>query len=289
MTYTMDSLFVNAYTAMKHHLASQQGSKLRGLFREEMVKGEKAFFDRVGKFSVSRITSVGGQNIIHQDAANTRRMVSIDKFDNSTIIHDIEQVKMLADPTNDYVREIVGAHNRNFDDVIFAAMLGSASTGKDGAGSQAFDSNYQIAHGSAGLTLAKLLQAQRLLQEADVDLDAEKVYLIINPSALEDLLAISNFTSSDFQNNKILGDKQLPMFRGMNVVLSNRIPVHTAGSVYRAIVCSELALRVGKYGDPTVKIDTRVDLVDQPTQIYSTSSVGAVRMEESRIVDVLFQ
>lgn len=290
MVYSNDAIFVNAYNAMKHHLASQQNSKLRGLFVEESANGEKHFFDRIGTFTVSQLDSLGVP-IPYQDSQMSRRMCTINKFHNGTLIHDIEKVKMLVDPTNDIVKEIVNAHNRNYDDVLFAALLGTAATGKDGSGSQAFDTTNQlIAHGGTGITLAKLLQAQRILRKSDVDFDNENVYLIFGPEAEEDILAISNFTSRDFQKEDgILNGKSLPMFRGMKMVFSNRLPEPTAGSVFRCLVVSERALKVAKYNDIEVKIDRIAHLADQPTQIYTTSSVGAVRMEEKLIVDVQYQ
>lgn len=290
MAYTNDQIFINTYNAMKHHLASQKGSKLKGLFLEEMAKGEKHFFDRIGTFNVNAISGLG-QQIAYQDSQSSRRMATINAFSNGALIHDIEKMKMLVDPTNDIVSEIVSAHNRNYDDVLFAALLGTAATGKDGSGSQAFDTaNQQIAHGSAGITLAKLLQAQKVLKKADVDLDSEDVYLIYGPEAEEDILAITNFTSRDFQAEEgILNGKKLPTFRGMKLVFSNRIPDSTAGSVFRCLMVSSRALKVAKYAEAEVNIDRIVHLEDQPFQVYSKSSVGAVRMEESLIVDVLYQ
>lgn len=288
MAYTNDTIFINAYNAMKHHLASQQNSKLKGLFVEEMANGEKHFFDRIGTLSVQQIGSLGS-DLNHQDAQFTRRMCTINAFENATLIHDIEKVKMLVDPTNDVVKEIVNAHNRNYDDVLFAAMLGSAATGKDGSGSQAFDTaNNQIAHGSTGLTLAKLLQAQKILKKKDVDFDNEEIYMIFGPEAEEDILQITNFTSRDFMVDQVLGTKALPSFRGMKMVFSNRIPDHTSGSVYRVLVLPSKALKVAKYGDIKVQLDVIPHKSAQPTQIYSSSSVGAVRIEEL-IIDVLYQ
>lgn len=289
MAYSNDQIFVNAYNAMKHHLSSQQGSKLKGLFEERPANGEKVFFDRVGTLNVNAIVSPGAP-LTHQDASWSRRMCTVAAFEAAPLIYELDTFKMLVDPTNDVVKEIVGAHNRNYDDVVFAAMLGTAATGKEGAGSAAFDtSNQQIAHGSTSLTLAKLLQAQKILKKADVDFDNEDIYLFFGPEAEEDLLAITNFTSADFQNSKILGSKELPSFRGMKLVFSNRIPEHTAGSVYRVLVASSRAMKIARYMEPVVRFDQRIDLSDQPTQIYSKSSVGAVRMEEKLVVDVLFQ
>ncbi len=289
MAYTMDTIFVNAYNAMLHHLAEQRGSKLKGLFMEEQAKGEKHFFDRVGSFSVSEILAVNSP-ILQQDGALSRRMATLHSYDASTLIHDVEKLKMLVDPTNDYVVKMMNAHGKNYDATIINALIGTAATGKDGSGSQAFDtSNQQIAHGSVGLTVDKFLQALRILESNDVDLDANNVYLICNARGREDLLADAKFTSHDYQDVKALAGKSFPSFRGVQIVPSERIPAYTAGSVYRAIMVTDNALKVAKGMDPVVDISQRKDIQDLPFQIYTKQTFGAVRMEESLVVDILFQ
>jgi len=289
MSYTMDSIFVNAYNAMLHHLAEQRGSKLKGLFVEEKAKGEKHFFDRVGAFSVAEIVSVNNP-VTNQDGALSRRMASLKAYDASTLIHDVEKLKMLVDPTNDYVQKLMNAHGKNFDATLIAALLGTASTGKDGSGTQAFDTtNNQIAHGSAGLTVAKFHQALRILESNEVDMDASNIYLLVNARGIEDLMAESAFTSMDFQDVKPLAGKNVPMFRGVKIIRTERLPAHTASSVYRAIMCTENSLKVAVGMDPVVNISQRVDLQDLPYQLYTKQAFGAVRMEEGTVVDILFQ
>jgi len=288
MSYTMDSIFVNAYNAMSHHLSEQRGSKLKGLFQEEQAKGEKHFFDRVGAFSVSEINSLASP-VLLQDSSMSRRMATLKAYDAATLIHDVEKMKMLVDPTNDYVVKMMNAHGKNYDLALINALIGTAATGKEGAGSQAFDSNQQIAHGSTGLTVAKLLQGLRILESNDVDMDSNNVYLLVNARGREDLLADSNFTSHDFQNVKALAGRELPSFRGIQLVHTERLPAHTAGSVYRAILCTDNALKVAKGMDPVVDISQRKDIQDLPFQIYTKQAFGAVRMEEGLVVDILFQ
>lgn len=288
MSYTMDSIFVNAYNAMLHHLAEQRGSKLKSLFTEEMAKGEKHFFDRVGAFDVSEITTLGGA-ISQQDGALSRRMATLKAYDASTLIFDIEKMKMLVDPTNDYVVKLMNAHGKNFDSAIISALLGTAATGKDGSGSATFDSNQQIAHGSVGLTVDKLLNGLRILESNDVDMDSNNVYLLVNARGKEDLLADSKFSSFDYQDVKSLAGKSLPTFRGIKIVHTERLPAHTAGSVYRAILVTDNALKVAKGVDPVINISQRNDIQDLPYQIYTKQAFGAVRMEEGLVVDILFQ
>lgn len=287
MSYTKSDIFVNSYNAILHHLSEQEGAKLKGLFAEEVKTGEKHFFDRIGSKAVSEISSLGSP-IVQTDSGFTRRMCTVADFYDSELVSDIEKMQLLVDPTNPIVRAMKNAHDRNYDDVVIAALLGTAATGKTGSGSEVFDTDNVIAHGSTGLTLAKFLQGLRIFEEYDVDTDRNDIYCLLSPKGKEDLLAITNYISTDFQLAPTLAGRMLPTFRGVKFVTTNRIP-NIDGSNFRAIMCTGDSLRIAKHSEPTVSIDKRVDLVNHPFQIYTGSSIGAVRMEENLVVDIRFQ
>jgi hypothetical protein len=216
-------------------------------------------------------------------------MASLKLFDAAVILDKKFDVnKMLIDPTSDYIKKLANVHGQNYDVELFSALLGSAATGVAGAGSQAFDSGQQIAHGGTGFTVAKLDSAIKLMKQNRVDMARDGIYLFINAAAEEDLLADAKITSFDYQNSKVLGGKDLPSYRGLKIVQTEDIPVHTAGSVYRGIMCTADALKVAEAQDFEVVINERADL-SNATQIMTTMMFGAVRMEEKRVIDILFQ
>lgn len=290
MAATITTAFISQFSDNLHHLVEQRGSKLRPSVKVEMAKGEKHFFDRLGSFEASEITSrLETTNLI--DPAHSRRMASVLRYDASTYLDDIDKLKMLVDPTSDYAIKLARAHGRKLDDVILAAMLGTAATGAAGAGSQAFDtSNQQIAHGSAGLTVAKLNQALRILEANDVDVDDVKLYLAIGALAVEDLLGDTSnqITSFDFQDGKVLSDGKLPSFRGVNIIRTQRIPDETAATTYRGLLYTEDNMKVAMASDIEVKTAERADL-NFAQQISTYMMYGAVRMEETTVVDILYQ
>jgi len=289
MTYTNSTIFFDQYAAMKHHLAEQETAKLKGLFSEEVHTGEHIFFDRIAGFAgVNEVTGLS-EDIVHDDTSFSRRLCTITNFDKSVLIHDIEKVKMVVDPTNDIVRKLKAVHARNYDEIVINSLLGTAYTGKTGTTPVTFDSNNVIAHGSAAMTLEKFNQALRIMEENDIDTDSEDVFCILSPRAKEDLLAITNFISTDFVLTPTLAGRMLPTYRGVKFVTSNRIPDATAGSVYRAIMCTGSALKIAKYGEPMIDISQRKDKKNFPYQLYTQSSLGAVRMEENLVIDILFQ
>lgn len=290
MAATISSAFISQFSDNMHSLVEQRGSKLRPAVKVEMAKGEKHFFDRLGSFEASQITSrLETTSLI--DPAHSRRMASVNRYHASTYLDNIDALKMLIDPASDYARKLARAHGRKIDDIIIAAMLGSASTGADGSGSQAFDtSNQQIAHGSAGLTVAKLNQALRILEANDVDVDDVKLFLAVGALGVEDLLGDSSnqMTSFDFQDSRVLADGKLPNFRGVNIIRTQRITDETANTTYRALLFTEDNMKLAMNQDLEVKVAERADL-NFAVQISSYMQYGAVRMEESTIVDVLYQ
>lgn len=288
MTVSINQNYISQFSSNLFHLLGAQGSKLKGLFAEESANGEKHFFDRLGDFTVSERVSAMAPTVL-QDATHSRRMATLKLYDASVGIDKrFDLNKMLIDPTSDYIKKLSNVHGQNFDVSLFEAMLGSAATGVDGTGSQAFDSNYQIAHGGTGLTVTKLDQALRMLKENRVDVMRDGIYLFINAKAEEDLLADAKITSFDYQPSKVLGGKELPSYRGIKIIQTEDIPVHTDGSVYRGILCTADMLKVAVKQDIQVEIDKRPDL-SNGHQIMTTMMFGAVRMEEKRIIDILFQ
>lgn len=288
MTVTINHNYVNKFSADLYHLVGSYGSKLKGIFSEEMAKGEKHFFDRLGNFSVSERTDRNAATVL-QDAAHSRRMATVRMYDAAVGVDLIDVNKMLIDPTNDYAKKLAGKHGEKFDSILLNALIGTAASGADGSSSTSFDTaNQQIAHGGTGLTSTKFNQALRILQNNRVDIMRDEIILIANARALEDLMGDANVTSYDFQNNKVLASKELPVYRGVKILWSEDIPAYTAGSVYRGILCTRDALKVAISQDMKLEIDKRPDL-SNIYQVFTSMMYGAVRMEEEKVVDILFQ
>lgn len=287
MTVTINQNYVNKFSADLYHLIGTQGSKLKGIFSEEMAKGEKHFFNRLGDFSVAERVARNAATSL-QDAAHSRRMCTVKLYDAAVGVDKLDINKMLIEPTNDYVKKLSDKHGQNFDSVLLNALIGSAASGADGSSTTAFDSNNVIAHGGTGLTAAKFHQALRILQGNRVDIMREEVVLITNARGLEDLYAEQTLTSFDYQNKKVLAGKELPSLRGVSIIHSEDVPDSTAGSVYRGILTTRNAMKVAISENLNVEIDKRPDL-SNIMQVYTSMMFGAVRMEEANVIDILFQ
>jgi len=281
MSTEVTTAFVQQYSANVQMLSQQMGSRLRDAVRVENMTGKNAFFDQVGKATAQKRTTRHADTP-QIDTPHARRRVSLVDFEYADLIDDQDKVRMLIDPTSAYAQAAAAAMGRAMDDEIIAAALGTAFTGETGSTSTALPAGQQIADGSADMSLAKLREAKKTLDLADVDPSIPR-YIACGPDQIEALLADTNVTSSDFNTVKALVQGEVNQFMGFNFIVSNRLS--KTGNIRSCFAWAEdgLALAVGR--DVMARIDERSDK-GYATQVYYCMSIGSTRMEEEKVVQI---
>jgi len=282
MSTQITTAFVNQFSANVQMLSQQMGSLLRNAVDTESVNGEKAFFDQVGQAAAVLRTSRHADTPL-VETPHTRRMVTMSDYEYADLIDDSDKVRLLVDPTSTYSRAAAAAMGRAMDDIIITAALGTSQTGKDGSTSTALPAGQKIAHGSAGLTIAKLVSAKELLDAASVDPSIPR-HIIVSPKQISDLLNNTTVTSSDFNTVKALAQGEINSFVGFNFIVSNRL--NTDSNSDRQVIAfaqDGMKLAVGK--EPAARIDERADK-SYSTQVYYCQTIGATRMEEEKVVEI---
>ena len=286
MTVTIDQNYIDQFSAGIHSLLEQDASRFKGIFMEEHSSGEKHFFERLGSFTASEV--VGRlQTTDLQDPAHSRRMATVKLYEASTYLDNLDKIKLLIDPASEYSIKLARAHGKNFDDVVIDALLNAAATGKSGAGTANLAAGNKVAAGGSGMTVAKFNTALRILEGFEVDVDSGNLMLAVGSHGIEDLLGDSSnqFTSFDFQENKVLATGNMPMFRGVKILRTQRIPDN--GSDKRAIMFTDEAAKVAVGQDLQVKTAERPDL-NFAQQVSTYMAIGAVRMEENQVVEITY-
>ena len=263
-------------------LSQQRGSIFRNAVRNESVVGEKAFFDQVSSVSaVKRTTRHSDTPLI--EVPHSRRQVVMYTYEFADLIDDADQVATIVDPTSAYAQSAASAMNRAVDDEIIAAATGTAKTGKGGSTSTDLASSHIIAHGSAGLTVAKLLSAKEQLDLADVDPSIPR-HIAVAPQQVKDLLNTTEVKSSDYNTVKALARGELNSFLGFTFHMSNRLALDSTTRTCFAWAQDGILLAVGQ--DAKSRIEERSDK-SFSTQVYYSQTVGATRMEEDKVVSIL--
>ena len=263
-------------------LSQQRGSVFRNAVRNESVVGEKAFYDQVSSVSaVKRTTRHSDTPLI--EVPHSRRQVVMYTYEFADLIDDADQVATIVDPTSAYAQSAASAMNRAVDDEIIAAATGTAKTGKAGSTSTDLASAHIIAHGSAGLTVAKLLSAKEQLDLADVDPSIPR-HIAVAPQQITNLLNTTEVKSSDFNTVKALARGELNSYLGFTFHVSNRLALDSTTRTCFAWAQDGILLAIGQ--DQKSRIEERSDK-SFSTQIYYSQTVGATRMEEDKVVSIL--
>mgnify|MGYP003110312849 FL=1 len=285
MSVNVTTSFVEQYSANVQMLSQQMGSKLRGAVDVESIKGKNSFFEQIGKVTAQLRTSRHGTTP-QIDTPHSRRRLNTATYEWADLIDDADKIRMLIDPTSSYAKAAAAAMGRAMDSVIIAAALGSSDTGVSGGTSVALPSSQKIVHGSAGLTVAKLLSAKKILDENDVD-PSIKRYCVVSPEQIEDLLNLTEVKSSDFNTVKALAQGDINSFLGFEFITSNLLTQDaTPNRQVIAFAADGIKLGIGK--DITAKISERDDK-SYSTQVYYCMDLGATRMEEEKIVEIACQ
>jgi len=289
MTVTIEQSYINTFSSNIMNLVEQKTAALKGIFGEEFKTGEKHFFERLGSFTATEIVS-RMQATEMQDPSHSRRMATVKVF-GASVGFDIllDKIKLLIDPLSDYAMKLASAHGRVYDSEVIDAIIGNAQTDKTGSTAVALPSGQKIAHGSAGLTVAKLHSALKNFKKNFIDPNTTDVFLIVGAEGVEDLYTDTSnvLTSFDFQAGKPISDGSMPKFRGVNIVSSELIPDITPGSQARALLVTRAAVKVAVSDGLTLKT-AELPTNNFNTLISSYSSVGAVRMEEEQVVEIAY-
>lgn len=286
MSHLVSAAHVQQYNGNVMFLSQQKGTKLRDKVEIVDLKGKKGAYDQLGPTKPYRRTGRHSDTKL-VNTPHYRRWVTSVTYDWADLVDDDDKIKMLYDPTNPYAVNAGMAFGRQKDDVIIEAMFADVMYGEEGDQTLtwASDGEDQIIteSGTDGLTLAKLIQAQEIKGLADVDED-EKWYMAVTPKQMTNLLNTTEVKSADYNTVKALVKGEVNEFMGFEFVRSNRL-LTTSGGMRRCAAWCKSGLYLAEPKTLMTDIGPRRDK-NNSTQIFVTMNLGAVRMEEVKVMEI---
>lgn len=279
MSFDITAAFVNQYAQNFMIMAQQKESRLEACVDVDRdIVGASKTVERIGSTDAYDLTS-RHTDTKYVSTPHTRRWLDLADKAWADLVDEMDKIRLLADPTSPYLSVGVMALNRKKDDVIISALGGSARLA---SGTQALPSSQKIVDGGTGLTLAKLLTAKQMLDEAEVDEDEPRFYSC-TAEQLNNLLNITQVTSEDYNSVKALVNGKIDTFLGFKFVRSERLP--KAATIRTNYAWAKTGVRLGIGKDIVSSID-RLPGKNMSVQVYNRMSLGAVRTEEARVVAV---
>ena len=282
MSFQITEAFVQQYADNFRHLAQQMTSRLEGhVTIEPNIVGMSKSVNRLGQRTAKRRTTRHGDTPIN-DQPHSTRFVDLFDWDDGDMIDDQDKIRMLVDPTSDYVKAMVAALNRAKDDVIIASMGGNS---RSTTGNVILPVAQKIVVGGTGLTKAKIIQARKLFRRNEADNhNGEELFITYTAAAAADILADATLTSADYLAGKFLQEGDVEgKWMGFTWIPSERTPYD--GSTRRLYAWAKSGVTLGKGADITTKVG------EDPgkgfnVRIYAKMSIGSVRVAAEKVVEI---
>lgn len=294
MSENLPKLAVETFSTVLELKLQQTKSMLRGRVMEGYHQGKQASpIDYIGAIQMKAPTGRYSPNQ-PQNADFTRRWVlPVDK-EAYQYMDSFDKLRLLMDPTSQYSAVAAAAVAREWDDRIIGAAFATATIGDStgvGTTTEAFDtSSWRVAStfgaaAASGLTVAKMIEAKRVMRKAQAPVDTEQLTWVTNSQGEADLLNQVQVVSTEFNDRPVLTDGKVTRFLGWDIVYSERLT--SSSSLRQNIAMLKSGAYLGIWKDTENSIDRRTDLSGLPWQLATLMSSGATRLEPGRLLQVL--
>jgi hypothetical protein len=311
MSFEITEAFVDEFHSNVVHLSQQKGSKLQDKVRRETQGGEADFFDRIGAVD-AQLKTGRHSDTTYMNTPHSRRKVTTSPYFFADLVDKEDKVKVLNSPESEYLIAALNALGRGKDDEIIAAALGSAWGGDRGQTEVPLPTSQKLAahDGSTttgvGLNVDTLVRANFKFENNEVDSDIKK-YFAINSYAKMALLGNTEITSIDFNSVKALVSGSVNEFMGFEFVSLERLP-RSASNVTYTVTDGTVGAGTGTITaaksrrgfawamdgllmSTAEEVMTKIDVLPTKhysTQVYAKMNIGATRMEEVKVLEVIW-
>jgi len=310
MSIQITTAMVNQFSANVFHLSQQKGSRLRGLVRTESQKAEAAFHDRIG--SVDPQKKVGRHSdTTYQDTPHSRRKITLEDYFFADLVDKEDKIRILQSPESEYTKAAMMSLGRGMDDELIAAAVGSSYAGKAGGTPVVLPNGQKIGAfaGDGTSTVGSKLNVPTLRATKKVfnqnETGESDLNFCFDSEQLDALLGETEVTSSDYAAVKALVMGDVDTFMGFKFVRSERLLVTAAstaasptdGSVgaglnvipagsTRCFAWQKEGLLLAIGQDMQAKLDI-MPSKHYAVQVYASMGIGATRLEEEKVVEVI--
>ena len=282
--------YTTQFDANWKHLVQQKNSRLKEYVTIDSIQGKEKSYNQLDTASMVAISDRSVTTRI-SDQSMAKRWVRTTEYDTAKLVDEWDESKLgeVVLPTSPIVQAHGAAYARTCDSIIISAMQGDSYSGTTGTTAVSLPSTQKVGvqyvetgtAANSGLTVAKLRRAKFILDANEVDEEEERI-MVVSAKQLQDLLRTIEVTSSDYNTVRALVDGNINTFMGFKFRRTQLLPLTTTVRSCYAYVKSGVVL--AERGLKTY-MDVRPDL-SHSLQIRSVASLGAVRMEEKKVVEI---
>ena len=300
--------FIPSFKSEIVRLFQEEAGGLRSTVRTRTIVGKSDHWERLGGIELTSVTT-RHQAWPYTPGTFTRRRVNMSDYAGSERLDQLDEVRMMINPRNEHTSNLMRAWQRTIARTITDAIDGNslAVSNVEATSTVALPASQTIANGGTGLTMAKLRQSQRILDNAGVPRDGRR-HILVSAYALEDLMADTQFTSADYTSMRALQDGGAGLinsgtFMGLQWhMISDAVPDDTSvtgasvgtpvspilpksGNIRTCFVYHQDAMGLTFAKEASASVSIRNDLMDL-WQVGVQGSLGATRILDAGVVTI---
>lgn len=295
MTVNVPTHFVDMYRDNVRHKLQYMGSKLRDCMTTAQYSGENVqVVDYYEAVEMNEVTTRLGP-MPRSDLQTDRVWLGSRDYDLSLMVDTFDKLRMMTDPNGPLVDAALKAARRKIDDIIIPKFFAPMKIGRNhNSATEDFDSTNHVipadtgSSADTGLNAAKLIEARKMFQNLEIDLDYEKLYVGITPNQEAEMLEQAQFVDSDFftKNGRPVytTDGKISEWLGFHFKVSTKF--EKSGANRLCPVWCHSGMHLGMWSDIKVQVNQRPDIQGIPWQIYVTLSGDATRLEAGRVLQM---
>lgn len=304
--------YVNAFNSNVFLLSQQMESRLSPFARMETQKAEAEFYDYYDETAepTERVNKYA--DIQAGETNRNRRMVTIVDYDKAEYVSHVDKLRMIHDPQDPITKAFAAAFGRKIDRILIDGLLGTAYEGKQGQTAVSLPNSQKVVAfdgtttSGVGLNIKTLRAIKKKFAQNEAVRDGEELVLAVTAEEIDSLLGQTEVTSADYNSVKALVNGVVDTFMGFRFIRTELIPRPAANVTYtitngvfgagtgtvtaakgrRCIAFVKGAVLFASAESMTTLIDrlaTKGDVI----QIYSKMTVGATRLEDKKVVEVI--
>lgn len=284
------------YASNVNLLSQQMNSRFESAVTVQGVTGKTAqMMQQIGSVTAQKRTTRHADTPLIETPHDSRWVFPVD-YEWADLIdkQDDRGVRAIVDFESSYVRNGAAAMKRAMDAEVFDAFSSDTTKTGEDAGTTttwtafvAANSAHQIAHGSTGLTAAKIKSAIKALRAANVDLSMETPFCAVSSEDIEDLQLEDQYINYDYSDARALNASAADIKPFLGVRFVHYEPVNS-GSTRSVPLWVPSGMGLGVFDSIEARVSERSDK-SYTKQVYTCGTFGATRLEEKKIVEIQCQ